>query len=392
MVLFKSYKQLHLTFSTSCVTCLKIISWITWTMQVQRNQDMSDKRMPGETQEMWQAVWGGKVRGWNTMQGAAWWQAWKSLDKYFCQGKHFTVHYTVKRKVCAGLKPIWLVQVWRQRDLESIVLDLRVRTYPPISAFTQDWNQPTLFFNITSSGSYPWSILTDQSSLIVLCHCYADRDDIKKVREIWPTNLLWHFHRRRHKTTRQATHRIIIVTDAYTRSIMSCRDRKRIHLDTCWRQVKGIRSPPRHSSRGCDSSGVCDLYHPSPPRRRRTSAAARPPRRGPTLPPIAAAFGLGGAATRLAPRGQGVSERELLENSQSHRSQSNTNIARHLTKECQEKHKERRELLPMKKLWLGVGKDCVPVSSETLFQVVADAGWLKNDNITQKQEPIMAQM
>ena len=29
MVLFKSYKQLHLTFSTSCVTCLKIISWIT---------------------------------------------------------------------------------------------------------------------------------------------------------------------------------------------------------------------------------------------------------------------------------------------------------------------------------------------------------------------------
>ena len=31
----------------------------------------------------------------------------------------------------------------------------------------------------------------------------------------------------------------------------------------------------------------------------------------------------------------------------------------------------------MKKLWLGVGKNCVPVSSETLFQVVADAGWLK---------------
>ena len=46
------------------------------------------------------------------------------------------------------------------------------------------------------------------------------------------------------------------------------------------------------------------------------------------------------------------------------------NIAHHLTKECQEKHKERRELLPMKKLWLGIGKDCVPVSSETLFKLL----------------------
>ena len=145
---------------------------------MQWNQDMSDKAMPGETQELW----GGKVRGWNTMRGAAWWQAWKSLDKYFCQGK-LTLS-TVKRKVCAGLKPIWLVQVWRQRYLESIVLDLRVRTHPSISAFTQkDWNPPTLLFNITSSGPYPWSILTDQSSFIVLCHCYADRDDIKKVIE-----------------------------------------------------------------------------------------------------------------------------------------------------------------------------------------------------------------
>ena len=31
----------------------------------------------------------------------------------------------------------------------------------------------------------------------------------------------------------------------------------------------------------------------------------------------------------------------------------------------------------MKKLWLGVGKDCVPVSSDTVVQVVADAGWVK---------------
>ena len=44
---------------------------------------------------------------------------------------------------------------------------------------------------------------------------------------------------------------------------------------------------------GCDSSGVCDRNRPLPPRRRRTSAAARPPRRGPALPPNAAASGLG---------------------------------------------------------------------------------------------------
>ena len=63
--------------------------------------------------------------------------------KVIGQRKHDTVHYTVKRKVCAGLKPTWLVQVWKERYLESIVLDLRVRTYPSISAFTQkDW-KPT---------------------------------------------------------------------------------------------------------------------------------------------------------------------------------------------------------------------------------------------------------
>ena len=62
---------------------------------MQWNQDMSDKRMPGETQELW-----GEVRGWNTMRGAAWWQAWKSLDKYFCQGKLTlsTVHYIYSEK------------------------------------------------------------------------------------------------------------------------------------------------------------------------------------------------------------------------------------------------------------------------------------------------------
>ena len=116
------------------------------------------------------------------------------IGQVFLPRETYTVHYTVKRKVCAGLKPIWLVQVWRQRDLESIVLDLRVRTCPPISAFTQDWNPPTLFFNITSSGPYPWSILTDQSSFIVLLLCGQRWYSESKRSE--PANLLWHFHQK----------------------------------------------------------------------------------------------------------------------------------------------------------------------------------------------------
>ena len=183
IVLFKSYNQLHLTFAISCVTCLKIISWITldypsavksghvWQNNARRNA---------------RAVkWEGAGLKHNARCGLV--AGMKVIGQVFLPRETYTVHYTVKRKVCAGLKPIWLVQVWRQRDLESIVLDLRVRTYPSISAFTQkDWNPPTLFFNITSSGPYPWSILTDQSSFIVLCHCYANRDDIRKLREIWP--------------------------------------------------------------------------------------------------------------------------------------------------------------------------------------------------------------
>ena len=54
----------------------------------------------------------------------------KVIEQVFLPRETYTVHYTVKRKVWAGLKPIWLVQVWKQRYLESIVLNLRVRTYP----------------------------------------------------------------------------------------------------------------------------------------------------------------------------------------------------------------------------------------------------------------------
>ena len=205
---------------------------------------------------------------------------WTSIS---AKGNHFTVHCTVKRKVCAGLKPIWLVQVWRQRDLESIVLDLRVRTYPPISAFTQ-----TLFFNITSSGPYPWSILTDQSSFIVLLLCgqrwYSESKRFDRA------NLLWHFHQKNSQDKQ--------FMQSYL-SLMSIPEPS-FHAETgkgsTWTNERQlvIRSPPRHSFHGCDSSGVCDrMRHPSPPGRRRTSAAARPPRRGPALPPAAAASGLG---------------------------------------------------------------------------------------------------
>ena len=193
MVLFKSYEQLHLTFSTSCVTCLKIISWITWTMQVQWNQDIVwQKNARRNAREVGAVREEGAGLKHNARCGLV--AGMKVIGQVFLPRETYTVHYTVKRKVCAGLKPIWLVQVWRQRDLESIVLDLRVRTYPPISAFTQDWNTPTLFFNITSSGPYPWSILTDQSSFIVLLLCgqrwYSESKRFDRA------NLLWHFHQK----------------------------------------------------------------------------------------------------------------------------------------------------------------------------------------------------
>ena len=88
--------------------------------------------------------------------------------------------YSEKEGLC-GVETYLIGTGLKTRCLESIVLDLRVRTYPSISVFTQkDWNPPTLFFNITSSGPYAWSILIDQSSFIVLCHCYAGKDVILK--------------------------------------------------------------------------------------------------------------------------------------------------------------------------------------------------------------------
>ena len=189
----------------------------------------------------------------------------------------YTVHYTVKRKVCAGLKPIWLVQVWRQRYLESIVLDLRVRTYfhQYQLSLRRIENPLTLFFNITSSGPYPWPILIDQSSFIVLCHCYADRDDIKKVREIWPTNLLWHFHQKKtqdNKTSNSSNHTCHWCL--YQKHHVMQRQEK----DPLGQMLKASKrhlhsSPTR--SHGCHSSGVCDRTPSSPSFLSRLSGSTR---------------------------------------------------------------------------------------------------------------------
>ena len=104
MVLFKSYKQLHLTFSTSCVTCLKIISWITldypsavksghvWQKNARRNA---------------RAVrWGAGLKH-NARCGLV--AVTKVIGQVFLPRETYTVHYTVKRKVCAGLKPIYII-------------------------------------------------------------------------------------------------------------------------------------------------------------------------------------------------------------------------------------------------------------------------------------------
>ena len=101
---FKSYQQLHLTFSTSCVTCLKIISWITldypsavksghvWQKNARRNA---------------RAVrWGAGLKH-NARCGLV--AGMKVIGQVFLPRETYTVHYTVKRKVCAGLKPIYII-------------------------------------------------------------------------------------------------------------------------------------------------------------------------------------------------------------------------------------------------------------------------------------------
>ena len=197
-------------------------------------------------------------------------------------------------------------------------------------------------------------MLTDQSSFIVLCHCYRDRDDTKTAmnRDLTGQSSFGAFIELTGQPDKQLMEpywslmpaasfhpgRQLISSNVSlmsgTRHIMwdgkKIKGIKRIHLDkvwpsfcffrVTWHQEKAtchrISSPThQHSSHGCDSSGVCGRVCPSPPQRRRTSAAARPLRRGPLALPGAAAPSLGEAATRLA-AGHGVSERELLENSQ----------------------------------------------------------------------------
>ena len=174
MVLFKSYKQLHLTFATSCVTCLKIISWITldYPNAVKSGhcltKDCQEKRKSCEVRRsgLKHNARCGLVAG------------MKVIGPVFLPREPYTVHYTVKRKVCAGLKPIWLVQVWRQRDLESIVLDLRVRAYPSISAFTRSEGlKPTdVVFKYRVFG--PLCLIHTDWSIILHCAVIAMRTEM----------------------------------------------------------------------------------------------------------------------------------------------------------------------------------------------------------------------
>ena len=213
----------------------------------------------------------------------------------------------MKRKVWAGLKTIWLVQVWKQRYLESIVLDLRVRTYPyQLSLRIETRRRCFLISHLQAFLPDPYWLINHPS----LCYCYADRDDIQKVRDLTGQTFFGTFIRRTNKTSNSSNHNCHWCL--YQKHHVMQRQEK----DPLGQMlnVEGSKRHPLSSPtqfHGCDSSGVCDRSYPPPPRRRRTSAAARPPRRGRALPPNAAAFRLG----KARPIGQGVSEREL-ENSQ----------------------------------------------------------------------------
>ena len=127
----------------------------------------------------------------------------------------------------------------------------------------------------------------------------GQRCDIKKVtkRDLTGQTCFGTFIRRSHKTTRQATHRIILVTDVYTRNIMQRQEKDPLgqmfafillhpngtRKATCHRLSSPTQFPWLRLLWG--SGRVCS----PPPRRRRTSAAARPPRRGRALLPCAAA-------------------------------------------------------------------------------------------------------
>ena len=140
---------------------------------------------------------------------------------------------------------------------------------------------------------------------------------------------------------------------------MSCRDRKRIHLDKClpsfcflrmtWHKKRQlvICSPSRHSSMAATALGsatavILHLHGGAGPQQQRdhldVAVLCRPMQWRPT------SAGRGGYDARPthAPRGQGVSERGgKLASCASLKSHSPTQTlqisARHLTKECQEK-------------------------------------------------------
>ena len=156
----------------------------------------------------------------NTMRSAAWWQAWKSLDKYFCQGEHSTVHYYTiqwKEGLCEVETYPYFQRIedkgW-QRCLESIVLDLRIRTRPSISAFTQEGETLTDLVCFDLDHVFrTWCLITNPSLCYMSLLC-GQRWYWESERDSTGQNCFGTFIRRSHETTRQAAHRIILVPDA----------------------------------------------------------------------------------------------------------------------------------------------------------------------------------
>ena len=106
LVLFKSYKQLHLTFATSCVTCLKITvfhnldyasavkSGYVWQKNARRNA----RDVTGCVR------WEGAGLKHNARCGLV--AGMKVIGQVFLPRETYTVHYTVKRCEKEGLSGV----------------------------------------------------------------------------------------------------------------------------------------------------------------------------------------------------------------------------------------------------------------------------------------------
>ena len=149
-----------------------------------------------------------------------------------------------------------------------------------------------------------------------LCYVIAMRTEmiLRKLERSDRQTCFGTFIRRTNKTSNSSNH--TCHCDVYTTNIISCKDWKKIHLDKCWRQVKGVRSPPRYSSMAATTLGsatriVRCLHGGAGPQQQHdhldVALLCRQVQRR------LASAGRGSHEAR--PTGQGVSEREL-ENSQ----------------------------------------------------------------------------